>query len=477
VFGVEIDEAVYARIAEKLADEFSVQNANLLLSDFFAVDPSPDRQVDAIVGNPPFIRYQRFAGATRERALRRASERGVKLSKLSNSWAPFVVHCVAMLNPKGRLAIVLPVEIGHAAYALPVLEHLAATFGRVTFLTFRKKLFPDLSEDTLLVLAERKGEGPAEFLLRDLTHAGALSEFEARDRLPLTGAQRLHTDALVAGHERLVEHLLPRRARELYRDLQDQQVTQTLGSLADVGIGYVTGANRFFHLSREEVPLWGIPEGFLHPAVLRGRALVGLRVSPEDWARQEGSGCYLLRIRPGAALPEAVARYVKMGEAAGVHKAYKCRCRSPWFAVPHVYEPDAFLSYMGGALQRLVVNEAGAVAPNSLHVVRMRGETKVTPYTVAALWQTSLTRLSCEIEAQNVALAWPPTLAEAARDLAGLAAQLDGLIRCGQEREALDLADRVILQQDLGLSERECDLLRTAASTLRERRYVRGAGA
>lgn len=38
--------------------------------------------------------------------------------------------------------MVIPMEIGHAAYAVPVLQHLATSFREVTFLTFRKKLFP-----------------------------------------------------------------------------------------------------------------------------------------------------------------------------------------------------------------------------------------------------------------------------------------------------------------------------------------------
>ncbi len=489
VFGVEIDGPVYARITEKLSDEFNVQRGNLLHSDFFAVDPSPARQVDVLVGNPPFIRYQRFSGANRDQALQRASDQGVNLSKLCSSWAPFLLHSSAFVKPGGRLAMVLPMEVAHAGYALPVLRHLAAVFGRVTFLTFRKKLFPDLSEDNLLLLAEDKGAGPAEFLLRDLTHAGALTELEVRDRLPLAGTRRIDPEALGEGRERLLEHLLPRPVRELYRELREHEATCRLGAVADVGIGYVTGANDFFHLTPGDACLWGIPDDFLRPAVLRGRALAGLRMTSQDWARQEGQGSYLLRIPQKAALPDAVARYVESGERAGVHLAYKCRCRSPWFAVPHVYEPDAFLSYMGGAVQRLVVNEAGAVAPNSLHVVRLHKSVRATPYTLAALWQSSLTRLSCEIEghslgggmlklepteAESVALAWPADLVEGA-DLAALAQECDCLVRRGAQDEAEGLADRMILQRGLGLSDRDCELLRQGADALRARRYARGA--
>src|SRR5437868_2915980 len=91
VLGVEVDPAVYKRIAEKLADEFGVRGASLYPIDFFWFDPEA-AQVDAVVGNPPFIRYQRFTGATRQEALRCAGKEGVQLPELTSSWAPFLVH-------------------------------------------------------------------------------------------------------------------------------------------------------------------------------------------------------------------------------------------------------------------------------------------------------------------------------------------------------------------------------------------------
>ena len=97
-------------------------------------------------------------------------------------------------------------------------------------------------------------------------------------------------------------------------------------------------------------------------------------------------------------MPKCVRDYLDRGEAEGIEKAYKCRMRSPWYSVPHVYKPDAFLTYMSGFTPRLVANDADAFAPNSLHVLRLHGTPEMTSDVIAALWQTSLTRLSVEIE-------------------------------------------------------------------------------
>lgn len=91
VLGVEIDERVHARIADKLCEEFGIRKCNLLRSNFFDLGPEAIGSISAVVGNPPFIRYHRFSGEVRRRALERAASQGVRLSALSSSWAPFLI--------------------------------------------------------------------------------------------------------------------------------------------------------------------------------------------------------------------------------------------------------------------------------------------------------------------------------------------------------------------------------------------------
>jgi hypothetical protein len=210
-----------------------------------------------------------------------------------------------------------------------------------------------------------------------------------------------------------------------------------------------------------------------------------------DWigACEGGDAGYLLYVEPEQGLPKSVLAYLEHGEKHGVPRAYKCRSRSPWFRVPHVYLPDAFLTYMSGLTPRLVANEAEAVAPNTLHVVRLRPEGSLTADGLAASWQTSLTELSTEIEghamgggmlklepteAQNVVLVCH---ASVNGKLTELAEELDSLIRRGEAARAHFRADSMILREFLGLTERDCRLLQCAADHLRNRRYTRSATA
>lgn len=485
VFGVELDEKVHQGVTSKLRQEFAISPKHFLCSDFFALDHPTKVLVDVAVGNPPFIRYQRFKGAVRERALHQAARAGVKVSALTSSWLPFLVHTIAQLKLGGRLAMVLPFELTYAAYARIGFDFLVRSFGSVNFLTFRQKLFPGLSEDTLLLLADQKGKTTDSCHWRDLEDAGELADFIKRGARDLYPCRVLAAEPLASGQDRLIDHFIPRQARELYRELLRSGRTNSLGELADVGIGYVTGANDFFHLSPATAKQLRIPERFLRAAVRRGRSLRGLFFTQDDWnvAAGQGEASYLLHIQPKDDVPPAVRQYLETGEH--VRSAFKVRTRNPWYSVPHVHQADAFLSYMSGTTPRLVANEAGAVAPNSLHILRLQPNLTLHPRALATLWQTSLTRLSVELEghslgggmlklepteAENVMLPWPANL----RGLLDTGAELNLLARTKSDAAAMHVADTRILRERLNLTRREVSLLQSAAARLQERRLARG---
>ncbi|HXE52410.1 MAG TPA: N-6 DNA methylase [Tepidisphaeraceae bacterium] len=482
VFGVELDAASHEAASSALG-RVGVSRSNLQHENFFLALANLPR-VHTVVGNPPFVRYQQFSGAMRESAAALLRREGVKIPELASSWAPFLVASASVLVPGGRLAMVVPMELCHAAYAIPVLAFLARSFRCVQFVSFEERIFPDLSQETLLLLAEGRGPHDGEFRWKHLRDLASLDKLGAPDNRSIRG-RRLDTAAISSGRQRLVEEFLPKRARELYAALRNDPRVRSLGAIADVGIGYVSGANEFFHLVPGLADELGIPARFLRPAVCRGRALCGLRFSAEDWkaAHASGDAAYLLSISHREPLPVQIRQYIQTGEDRGYHNAYKCRVRDPWYVVPHVHRADAFLTYMSGHSPRLVVNSAAAVAPNTLHVIRMWPLMGVSADRLAVGWQTSLTELSCELEghalgggllklepreAGRVLVALPES-----DDCRDLCESLDNVARHAVEGAVRQTADRMILRDRLGLSDRDCSCLHDAARTLRARRYRR----
>lgn len=81
----------------------------------------------------------------------------------------------------------------------------------------------------------------------------------------------------------------------------------------------------------------------------------------------------------------ALSRYVSEGEAAGVHLGYKCRIRKKWWAAPSVWVPDAFLLRQIYDHPRIVANDARATSTDTIHRVRIIGNTDARALAAASI--------------------------------------------------------------------------------------------
>lgn len=363
--------------------------------DFFAWAAETRERFECAAGNPPFIRYQTFKGAARERALGLCRRLGAHFSGLASSWAPFLVATASLLKPGGRMAFVVPAEIGHAPYAAPLLDYLVDNFERVQVVAVRRKLFPDLSEDCWLLYADGFGGCTAEI------------EFAALDSFDPTKCRRPPRAIAVPVDEwrvdwrrRLRPFLLSAAARELYREAARHPLARRFNEIANVGIGYVSGANDFFHLRPSEAERLGIPANLLHPAVRNGRALPPRRLTGSTIAKWQAADDPVMLLRlpkiPAMELPASVRRYLDSAAGHEAREAYKCRVREPWFSVPDVQTPDYFMSYMSGVSAGLVRNVGGATCTNSVHGVRVKNRSGMAAFLAA--WDSSFMALSREVE-------------------------------------------------------------------------------
>ncbi len=451
-----------------------VPNARLIQSDFFDLTPQSLPAFDCIVGNPPYIRYQTFNGDSTSKAHVRAMEAGVQMPRLASSWAPFVVHSACFLRAGGRLAMVMPSELGHAMYARDVLKFLIQHFRNVTIEMFRDKIFGELGQSTVLLYCDSYGEACREFTVISADNL----QTEVRE------TRAVDLGAIENGRFRLSHYLLPGAVLSLYNALAVHPRVRRLGDVADVGIGYVTGANDFFHLSADEQRQWKIGDKFLRPAVMNLRDVEGIAFRQDQWAarREAGDKVHLLALPSieKELLPAPIQRYLHQGEMDGVADRYKCRTRRFWYVVPHVRVADAFLSYMSGEMPRLVTNAAGLVAPNTVHLVRFLMGCDAISY--AASWRNSLTKLSCEMEGHALGgglFKIEPSEAErvlvvgpSASHAQMLLNHCDRGLRNSKERN-LDLFDRHLLRKEIGLTEAECLSLRDAASRMEQWRKHR----
>ena len=353
--GVDLHEQSVARARDALSA--SGVEATLTASDFF--DVTAHAPVDAVIGNPPYIRYQDFHGTARSKARAAALAQGVRLTALASSWAAFTVHAASFLIPGGRLGLVLPAELLSVNYAAAVREYLLRRFTSVRLVLFVERVFPDVQEEVVLLLADgydAEGRGTDHFEVLQLHNLDELDgDTPSRRWTPAAPGEKWTTAlACSPAYTRLTS-----QAPALFTSL-DQWGRLTLGT--------VSGANTFFALTSARVSELGLsPRDLVRVSPPGSTHLRRLTLGEEDLAHLDAAGRPTFLFFPENEPSTAGRALIAAGEAAGVAEAYKCRVRSPWWRVPLAARADLFITYMNDDSVSVCANEAGVYHLNSVH--------------------------------------------------------------------------------------------------------------
>lgn len=474
--GVEIHESSAGAARQVLAQHGF--DATIAVGDFFDLPARP--AYDAVIGNPPYVRYQQFAGEARAKGLLAALAQGVRLTRLASSWAAFVVHGAQFLKPNGRLGLVLPAELLAVKYAAQVRRFLLDRFSSVRLVMFENRVFPDVLEEVVLLLAEGTG-GARNFEVYQARNLDDLMSLDAAE----------WTDYAPEGSDKWTPALLPASALASYQRLASSSGFEPLLSWGETYLGAVTGNNNFFALTKAEVASLRLKQHeLLRLSPPGSRHLKGLKLSTAAWEAltTDGAKCFLFY--PDAKKPSSAAmRYVETGEKAGVHKAYKCENRTPWWRVPLVETPDLLFTYMNHDRPRLIANEAGVHIINSIYGISLRHTMKTIGRDLLPIGcLNSVTLLGAEMvgraygggllkmepnEADLLPLPSIDLLRSASKDLRLLRPQLATCLRQGDLQAAVRLVDEVLLIRHSKVARDEIEALRQSRELLFQRRRAR----
>ncbi|TSC72396.1 MAG: putative modification methylase [Parcubacteria group bacterium Gr01-1014_38] len=430
------------------------------------------QRFDAIVGNPPFIRYQYLPKDFQQRAEEVFENLDLPFTKHANAWVPFVLASMALLRPGGRLAMVVPAEIMHITHAQPLRSYLGKECRRLVIVDPEELWFSDTLQGAVLLLAEKKGS-PADKAEGVGIYPVKQKEFLNTDPEIIFSAPKSLNGRTIAG--KWTYALLDRSARSLLDNLSKHPNVHHFKDIAEVDVGIVTGANNYFLVSDETVEEFGLSK-WAHPMFGRSKHCPGVIYDEYQHRmnKEEGKPANFIWFSDDSVSRYVSAqKYIDYGEEQNLHTRYKCRVRDPWYSVPSVYTTEIGMLKRSHDAPRLILNKIGAFTTDTAYRISAHG---VANKRLVGSFINSLTALSAELEGRHygggVLELVPSEIEKLLIPLPELAVnltELDKDVKTLPMVDVLEQQDKKILSS-LGLTKSEQNLLVNNWQRLHDRR-------
>lgn len=484
VVGIELNPEE-AKKAEKIVSKFG-KNSTIVNDDFFKyyVTTLEKKKFDVILGNPPFIRYQYFDEEQQNAAQQAMLSAGIKIDKLSNIWAPFLIASVTCLNEGGRLAMVVPGEIMHVNYSSKIRLFLSELQAKITLITFNQLVFPDVQQEVILLLIDKqKKSEKIENFTNSKMNIIQLKDVESLNFFDLNSIPVNQYKNVKPTEEKWTKFFLTKEQLKELDIIEKNSLVSKLGDLATVDVGIVTGANEYFVVNEDILKKYELEKISL-PLVGRSLHINGLIFEKKDWNenKKKQIASHLLNFPDNKYenYSELMKKYIEMGEKNNIHEGYKTGIRKRWYQVPSIWKPDAFLMRRSHKFPKLVLNNADSFTTDTMHRVKIKED--VDLQSLIFCFYNSITMASCEIigrshgggvleilpnDAETILI---PYKKIAAKHLQ----KIDSMFRKNREIDpVLDYVDDILLKDHLNLSSKSILEFRTIQKTLTKRRLNR----
>lgn len=478
LIGIELDPNEGKKAMSNLS-EYPKNLYNVVISDFFSFANETIKdgvKFDVIIGNPPFIRNHNFPESQREIAFDIMRAVGLKPSRLTNSWVPFLVASTVLLKNPGKLGMVVPAELLQVGYAAELRKFLVDSFSRISMITFKNLLFQDAQQEVVLLLCEKNGKERNGIRTLEIDDASSLDsiKFDELNESELKPVD--HTS------EKWTQYFLNAEEICIMREASKRKSIFEFGQLAGVDVGVVTGENSFFVINKQVVKKYNL-DNYLTRIVPRSNLIKGVEFTEEDWLLNQKleKPVHLLNLNgyTYTKLPKKVRDYLNTGLNEKVNEGYKCSRRDPWWSVPSIWIPDAFLLRQNNEHPKLIINKARSTTTDTIHRVKANPGTNINLLT--ASFYNSLTFAHAEIIGRSYGggvLELEPSESEKLLvpydELADLDIEfVDKLIREKGVDELLDYVDQKLLIDLCGFSHKDVQEFRQIWRKLMGRRKTR----
>lgn len=358
---VDIDQNAIEKVREKSIDQFDHVNIHTL--SFLDFQQREKKKYDLILGNPPYVVRKRLSDDTIEKckAVYRAS--GLNEKSFKNLWGAFLVASIKLLAPTGVLAFVLPAELLQVKFSGELRRLLISQFQRVEVISFQHIIFDKIEQDTILLFCYQQHSEPGLFF----DHQQDIDSLVTK---PLAFQIK---DPKKIGDHKWTGHVLTEEELELISALKEK--FKPVSHYCTAVAGIVTAANNYFIVDDDTVQKYEL-ESFIVPIVQKGLYINGSATFTSDHLlglKERGLACNLVSFQgcDESSLGKKTREYLELGRTLDIHERYKCKGRSPWYAVPGVWKSEGFFFKRSYLYPKLLANIAESMVTDSAYRIKM----------------------------------------------------------------------------------------------------------
>jgi adenine-specific DNA-methyltransferase len=482
LYGCDIDPTAFAYLSDTLGNFADL--SHFWLGDFLKLDKPVNwpENFDVIIGNPPYVSYQKISHEAREQALNSIEGLGLDLGLRSSLWVYFVSLSLLQLKRGGRIAWVLPGSFLYSNYAKELRKFLSLHFEEIAAFHIKERLFlyEGTDEQTIVLLA--KNYAPPEIFYQEIALWECLDLTELQEKILLWDIGKEGTPFSC---EAPVLSTLSLKKQMDLAVLFRSHLCKKLGDFLRVQIGLVTGASSFFVINNDMINAHKLDLSSLYPILSKFPSVTGLSYSKHDHNRalKNGERCMLVSGDKANTLPAELRDYLQTFPDSKKDTIATFKKRTPWYNIYDTKIPDAFFPVMSHVGPRLVLNTGKLNCTNSLHRVYFNKDvSKSVQKLISLSLLSSFSQLSAEIvgrkygagvlkheprEAENIRVLIPDFTDE---KINKLYANTHKLLKNEGVQPATKYVDDIFLNE-LGLDDEVKSMLQNTLLDIRAKRY------
>lgn len=263
IYGADVDAEAVRTLQELGRQHHGVTFPNVRSRDIFETEFP---EVDAVVGNPPYVVRHRFENA--EAIIERFS-REYDLSEQSDLYVYFLLRATESLAPGGRMAMIVSSSWMKRKYGEELKRFLLNEFYVHGLVGFQDRVFEDLVNSVCIFAEKRENTirmpatNEVQFVQSGTADALTGGETESLSDLTETAVQTAEIPQRTLEPEDYWDILL--RAPNVFETIERSDEFAPLSKLATPMIGVQTLAKDFYVIEAEEPAAEDIEGEFLRP--------------------------------------------------------------------------------------------------------------------------------------------------------------------------------------------------------------------